>query len=1069
MLFDGKARRVHGARDDQAYPPRTTCARGVVGIVFVMQLALALLAALQTPAVAPAADTVHLVIAATTDVHGRVLGWDYVRDTAAPGGLSRVATLLETLRGQYPDRVILLDAGDLLQGNPFAAYFAKTERRGSHPIIDAMNALGYDAATPGNHEFDFGLNVLLDAARDATFRYVSGNITRGATDSLLFPGYTLIARGGVRVGVTGFTTPGVMRWDRAQLAGQARVHAIIPRAPAALRALAAAGADLKIVLAHSGLSGESSYDTTGVGPEDVAAQLAGVSPKPDLVIVGHSHREIRDTVIDGVHFVQPKNWAQSLSVVHVWMVKAGARYRVAQIRAELLPTGTVAELPRITRRATQAHNLVRGWASEPLGTAGPGFSARYARAQDTPLLDFINEVQRRRTNADLSATAAFDVAAGFPVGDVRRRDVAGVYPYENTLRAIRISGEQLRAYLEHSTRYYRQYQPGRRIINDSVVGYNFDVISGARYEIDITQPVGQRISTLTVRGRPVAPGDSFTLALNSYRQEGGGGYDMLRESYVSYDRGEDIRDLIVEEIRRAGHLDSAAWFTANWSIIPPGAEAARRAFAPAGPVASNRDSTLLRVLAIGDFHGALLERVWPWSGGRAVGGAAVLKTWLDSLAAECGCSAVRLDAGDEMSGTLISNQDRGRSTIEALNRMRIDAAAIGNHEFDWTVDTMRARMREARYQFVSANITNETATARPDWAEPWTIVSRDRLKIAVIGLTTRETPTATMPAHVRGLIFGDLAGAVRAVLPQARAAADYVIVVAHEGVACDSGSCRGPAVDLARQLDSGAVDLIVAGHFHRVVETRVNGIPIVAAGSSGGAIAVVDFVRTGGHREVRSHMVTPYADRVRPDSALAAFVTRQRRISDSASGRTVARVRLPLGREGAEYALGRLIADAQLSVARADVAIMNNGGIRAELPGGVVSYGQLYSVLPFGNRVLKLTVPGETLLAALEEVVDGAEPDGHVAGVEIWYNPDKPAGKRITRTRLTNGRHIERGRSYTLAVNSFMATGGSGFAMLAGVTQEDVGDDLNALVRYLGAVPQPVDAPTQPRLHREGR
>jgi 5'-nucleotidase len=378
-------------------------------------------------------------------------------------------------------------------------------------------------------------------------------------------------------------------------------------------------------------------------------------------------------------------------------------------------------------------------------------------------------------------------------------------------------------------------------------------------------------------------------------------------------------------------------------------------------------------------------------------------------------------------------------------------------------------MREARYQFVSANITDATGVARPEWVEPWTIVSRDRQKVAVIGLSTPETPTATMPEHVRGLGFGDMAGAIRAVLPQARASADYVVVVAHEGVMCDSAGCRGPAIDAVRQLDSGAVDLFVAGHFHRVVETRVNGIPIVAAGSSGSAIAVVDFVRVSGRREVRTKMVTPFTDRVRPDAEIAALVARQRRITDSVTGRVVARLKVPLRREGAEYGLGRLVAEAHLAAARADVAIMNNGGIRADLPGGDVTYGHAYNVLPFGNRLLRLTVKGSDLLDALEEVVNGPEPDGHIAGVEIWYDPDKKPGRRITRTRLTNGRRIESGRTYTLAVSNFMATGGSGFAMLANAPQVDVGDYLDALIRYLGVVPQPVDAPGQPRLHREQR
>ncbi|MGH7607466.1 MAG: metallophosphoesterase, partial [Gemmatimonadales bacterium] len=292
-----------------------------------MRLLCALLLSLQTPPTAPppsqTADTAHVVIVATTDVHGRVFGWDYVRDTLAPGGLARAATILETLRARFPGHVVLVDAGDLLQGNAFAAFYGRTDRRQPHPIIDALNALQYDAVTPGNHDFDFGLDLLRRAGGDATFAYVSANV-EDTTGTPLFPASVVLARGAVKVGVTGFTTPGVMLWDRAQLSGVVRVRRIRDAAPAALARLEREGADLTVALVHSGLSGASSYDTTGIGPENDAAALAGMTPKPDVVIVGHSHREIRDTVINGVHFVQPKNWAQSLAVVHVWLVRDGA-------------------------------------------------------------------------------------------------------------------------------------------------------------------------------------------------------------------------------------------------------------------------------------------------------------------------------------------------------------------------------------------------------------------------------------------------------------------------------------------------------------------------------------------------------------------------------------------------------------------------------------------------------------------------------------------------------------------------------------------------------------------------
>src|SRR6185503_16933208 len=151
--------------------------------------------------------------------------------------------------------------------------------------------------------------------------------------------------------------------------------------------------------------------------------------------------------------------------------------------------------------------------------------------------------------------------------------------------------------------------------------------------------------------------------------------------------------------------------------------------------------------------GQLEPRTWDWSEGRPVGDAAALKPWFDSLARACGCTTLRLDAGDEMQGTALSNASFGRATIDAMNALGIDAAAIGNHEFDWSVDTLRARMREARYPFLSANITNSAGNARPEWAKPWTVVTKGNVKIAVIGLTTITTPTTTSPRNVLGLAF----------------------------------------------------------------------------------------------------------------------------------------------------------------------------------------------------------------------------------------------------------------------------------------------------------------------------
>ena len=201
-----------------------------------------------------AQDTAHVVIVATTDVHGRAYHWNYVSDQEAPWGLTRVATVVDSLRAAYPGRVIVTDAGDLIQGNPFATFYAKERPVDPHPVVDAMSAAGYDVATPGNHEFNFGVAFFRRAMTAAAYPIVSGNIYRLPRDRLAFPPYVILQRGGARVGVTGFTTPGVMVWDRDSVAGRMIVRPILPEAQLVMKQMTEAGEHLRVVVTHSGMS-----------------------------------------------------------------------------------------------------------------------------------------------------------------------------------------------------------------------------------------------------------------------------------------------------------------------------------------------------------------------------------------------------------------------------------------------------------------------------------------------------------------------------------------------------------------------------------------------------------------------------------------------------------------------------------------------------------------------------------------------------------------------------------------------------------------------------------------------
>jgi 2',3'-cyclic-nucleotide 2'-phosphodiesterase (5'-nucleotidase family) len=472
------------------------------------------------------------------------------------------------------------------------------------------------------------------------------------------------------------------------------------------------------------------------------------------------------------------------------------------------------------------------------------------------------------------------------------------------------------------------------------------------------------------------------------------------------------------------------------------------------------DSTLLRVLTINDFHGRLDPQVYAWSEGRPVGGAPALKSAMDSAEARCRCPTLRLDAGDEMQGTLLSNLSFGRSTVLTFNRMGIRAAAVGNHDFDWSVDTLRVRMHDAGYAWLVANVVDSVTGRRPDWAQAWRMLDAGGLRIAVIGFITRETKSIVRAGNLRGLTFRAGAASIADVLAEIQGQQpDLTILVAHAGAFCDSLACRGEIIDLARELDSTQVQLIVSGHTHSRVNTVVNGIPIVQARSYSTALGIADLIRRpDGSRVWRTSVETVWADRVTPDAGMAKVLEPFRARADSFAARRIAVLRDSLDQfQEREYPLGNLLADAWRRMAHADVGLTNNGGIRASLPPGPVSFGKLYEVVPFQNEVMKVRLPGSVLREVIEYHLNGIHASIHVSGIVVRWNPKRPRGSRIVSLTLANGRPVRDATIYTLGTLDFLATGVPPLAQLP--TTGSGLMDVDALAKYLAGLPQPVAAP----------
>ncbi|MDQ6718517.1 MAG: 5'-nucleotidase C-terminal domain-containing protein [Gemmatimonadota bacterium] len=525
-------------------------------------------------AVVPSANaSVDLVIASTTDVHGRIRSWDYFTNKTEPSrGLSRAATIVDSLRASAPNGMILLDAGDLLQGNPFSYMVAHAPELKANTIVAAMNSMQYDASAIGNHEFNYGVPNLDSAIAQARFPFLSANIYR-LDGSHAYEPWTLITRQGVRVAIIGATTPGVVLWDAENVRGRLTFGDIVPAVRKAVGEAKAAGANVVIVDIHSGLDEPSSYDTvaTNVPSENVAARVAAEVPGIDLLLYGHSHREMKEKIIGSTLLVQPRNWATSVSVAHLHLDRGAAGWSVTRKSAELIQAAGHEEAPRIIALSEQTHQLTLAHFNSVIGTTPSAWLGDSSRVKDTPLLDFVLETERRVSGADLASSAAFATDAVLGPGAVTGAQIAHLYPYDNTLRVIRISGKQLREYLDFSSRYYtgRRTASGTLETDPLIASYNFDIVAGADYTIDLTKPIGSRITRLVFKGQAVRDGDTFTFALSNYRQGGGGGFSMVAGSPVLKEIQTIVPEFLIEEVKRRGVLKQEDFFTPNWNIIVP--------------------------------------------------------------------------------------------------------------------------------------------------------------------------------------------------------------------------------------------------------------------------------------------------------------------------------------------------------------------------------------------------------------------------------------------------------------------------------------------------------------------
>ncbi|MGB7023611.1 MAG: bifunctional UDP-sugar hydrolase/5'-nucleotidase [Candidatus Acidiferrales bacterium] len=522
-----------------------------------------------------AADDATLTLLSTTDSHGHLLAWDDMTNKPANWGLAKIATLVEAIRATAPN-VLLLDCGDTIEGTPLAYYFNVKDTAPSNPEIAVMNAMHYDAMEVGNHEFNFGERVMWKAKRESHFPWLAANLKQPYTSGVpYFQPYIIKKIGGVRVGIVGFVTPGVPRWE---IPSHYRGYTFEPIADAARRVIpeVRAKCDLLIVLMHSGLdrnpkTGEPFPGYTLNG-ENEAWELADNEPSIDVIFYGHTHQEMPQLIVNGVLMAQAKNWGESLARADVKLHRGSdGRWKVVSKHSTTIrPEVDAPQDPGIAKLVEPYHETVEKYLDTPIATVGEPLKGTLARYEDESLVDLIHRVQMQYAHADVSLATLFIPSVHVAAGTVTIRDAFAIYPYENTLYGVEMTGAQLKDALEHAASFYPAW-PAPTDKPMRLPGYDADSAEGVAYDMDLTKPVGSRIRNLTLGGSPISVTQKFRVAINNYRYTGGGGYSVFEGLPVLYRSTDEVRDLLIAYLEKTKQFPVA---DKNWRIVP---DAAREA------------------------------------------------------------------------------------------------------------------------------------------------------------------------------------------------------------------------------------------------------------------------------------------------------------------------------------------------------------------------------------------------------------------------------------------------------------------------------------------------------------
>ncbi|MGH1264474.1 bifunctional 2',3'-cyclic-nucleotide 2'-phosphodiesterase/3'-nucleotidase [Bacillus cereus] len=574
-------------------------------------------------------STVNLRILETSDIHVNLMNYDYYQTkTDNKVGLVQTATLVNKAREEAKNSV-LFDDGDALQGTPLGDYVANkikdpknpVDPSYTHPLYRVMNLMKYDVISLGNHEFNYGLDYLNKVIEKTDFPVINSNVYiddhdgNDENDEHYFdkPYHILekevVDEAGqkqiVKIGVMGFVPPQIMNWDKANLEGQVKAKDIVETAKKMVPKMKAEGADVIVALAHSGVD-KSGYN---VGMENASYYLTEV-PGVNAVLMGHSHTEVKD-VFNGVPVVMPGVFGSNLGIIDMQLKKVNGKWEVQkdQSKPQLRPIANSKGTPlvesdeKLVNEIKDEHQATIDYVNTPVGKTKAPINSYFSLVQDDPSVQIVTNAQKWYVEQELkkpeyekikdipvlSAGAPFKAGGrngatyytDIPAGTLAIKNVADLYVYPNTLYAVKVNGAQVKEWLEMSAGQFNQIDPKKTeeqpLVNIGYPTYNFDILDGLKYEIDVTQPAKydkdgkvvnantNRIVNMTYEGKPVADKQEFIVATNNYRGSSQT-FPGVSKGEVVYQSQDETRQIIVKYMQKIKDIDPAA--DQNWTFKP---------------------------------------------------------------------------------------------------------------------------------------------------------------------------------------------------------------------------------------------------------------------------------------------------------------------------------------------------------------------------------------------------------------------------------------------------------------------------------------------------------------------